>query len=113
MAISMTTRCHSDRRRIDFRRVADSARDHAETIVRQWLPDGKRTGNEWTARNPTRSDRRPGSFRVSVRSCAWADFATGDRGGDLISLAAYLFNLSMSEAAERVAQMLAVDPYER
>ena len=45
------------------------------------------------ARNPTRPDRRPGSFKINLTTGRWADFATGDRGGDPVSLAAYLFGL--------------------
>ena len=44
---------------------------------------------------------------------AWGDFATGESGGDLISLAAYLFRVGQGEAAKRVAGMLGVDPYEQ
>jgi hypothetical protein len=36
-------------------------------------------------------DQNPGSFSINVRTGRWADFATGDKGGDVISLAAYLF----------------------
>jgi len=42
------------------------------------------------------------------RAGLWCDFATGDRGGDVISLAAYLFNLSQAEAARRIAAMLGI-----
>jgi hypothetical protein len=41
-----------------------------------------------------------------VRTGRWADFATGDRGGDVVSLAAYLSHLRQSEAAEKLAGML-------
>jgi hypothetical protein len=43
-----------------------------------------------------------------VRTGRWADFATGDRGGDVVSLAAYLSHLKQSEAAEKLAGMLGV-----
>jgi hypothetical protein len=36
----------------------------------------------------------------------WTDFATGDTGGDPVSLAAYLFDLSQLDAARRLAAML-------
>ena len=39
-----------------------------------------------SAFNPRRADRHLGSFQINVRTGKWADFATGDRGGDLISL---------------------------
>jgi hypothetical protein len=52
--------------------------------------------------------------RISSRTAGAAcDFATGDGGGDLISLAAYLFDLRQDEAALKVAEMLGVNPYDR
>lgn len=99
-------------RRIAFRRIADAAAQHAETIVQRWLPDGKREGSEWCALNPTRSDGRKGSFKVNLKSGKWGDFATGDRGGDLIALASYIFHLDQGEAAKRIADMLGVALYE-
>ena len=99
-------------RRIAFRRIADAALVHAETIARRWLPDGRREGAEWLALNPTRNDRRAGSFKVNLETGAWSDFATGDSGGDLISLAAYLFRIRQTEAALRVADMLGISRYE-
>jgi hypothetical protein len=75
-------------------------------VIPQLLPYGRREGCEWVARNPRRADRRPGSFKVNLRTGRWADFATGDKGGDLISLAAFLFDLSQWQAARRIAQML-------
>ena len=77
-------------------------------MLERWLPDGRRQGREYVARNPTRHDRRPGSFRVNITTGKWADFATGDRGGDPVSLAAYLFGLDQAEAARRLADMLGV-----
>ena len=79
------------RRRIAFERIAGAALDHADTLVRRWLSDGRREGVEWVAINPTRSDNRKGSFKVNLRTGRWSDFATSDAGGDLISLASYLF----------------------
>jgi len=76
----------------------------ANELVSRWLPHGRRVGNEWVARNPTRVDRRPGSFKVNLRSGRWADFATGDAGGDLISPRAYLDGIRQGEAARRIAR---------
>lgn len=95
--------------RIDFGKVKRAAAASSENIVRRWLPDGRREGPEWVARNPRRNDHRAGSFKVNLRTGAWGDFATGDKGGDLIALAAYLFGLSQLEAAKRVADMLGID----
>jgi len=92
----------------DFDRINAAALAVLPTILSRWVPDGKRIGAEWVARNPTRADRKPGSFKVNMTSGRWADFATGAAGGDVVSLAAYLFNLTQAEAARRVADMLGV-----
>lgn len=99
-------------RQVNFGRLASLAGRHCESILRRWLPDGERRGAEWVATNPTRIDRHKGSFKVNVMTGRWSDFATGDRGGDLIGLAAYLFRLTQKEAALKVAEMLGIDPYE-
>jgi hypothetical protein len=100
-------------RRIAFGRIADAARGHADTLARRWLPDGRREGTEWVAINPTRADHRRGSFKLNLATGKWSDFATGDAGGDLIALAAYLFHLDQAEAARKIAAALGIDPHER
>jgi hypothetical protein len=97
---------------ISFRKIAACALDHSEVIVAQWLPDGIRQGAEWVARNPKRNDRRLGSFKINLLTGVWADFATDVRGGDLISLAAYLGTLDQAEAARQVACMLGINPHD-
>lgn len=98
--------------RIAFARIAAEARLYADMLIPRWLPDGRREGDEWVSLNPTRADGRPGSFKVNLATGLWSDFATGDAGGDLVSLAAYLFRLKQSAAALNIAEMLGRDPYE-
>jgi hypothetical protein len=69
------------------------------TLLAAWLPDGVVQGREWVALNPTRQDRKKGSFRINLDKGCWADFATNDTGGDPISLFAYLNGLEQSQAA--------------
>jgi hypothetical protein len=78
-------------------------------ILFRWLPDGKRQGREYVALNPRRADRNLGSFRINLATGRWGDFATGDAGGDPVSLAAFLFDLSQYEAARRLADMLGIE----
>jgi hypothetical protein len=61
--------------------------------------------------NPRRPDRRLGSFKINTTTGAWGDFAIGVRGRDLVSLAAYLFDLDQGEAARRLAGMLGMSAY--
>ena len=92
--------------RIDFPVVNRAALANIEVILRRWLPDGVVRGNEFVARNPRRSDRRHGSFKVNLETGQWADFAIDARGGDLISLGAYLSGTDQITAARRIASML-------
>lgn len=94
---------------IDFKAIAAAALHRSETLVSDWLPNGKRNGQEWTARNPTRDDRHFGSFKVNLRTGAWGDFSTGDKGGDLIGLYAYLHRLEPVQAARELAERIGMD----
>ncbi len=94
--------------KIDFAQLRADLNPHIESVVRQLLPDGRLEGREWIALNPTRTDRHAGSFRVNIQTGRWADFATDDKGGDIISLAAYLECTTQIEAARRLIQMTGV-----
>ena len=94
---------------IDFSAVNQAAMAALPAIVARLIPGGKILGHEYVALNPTRNDRRPGSFKINVRTGRWSDFATGDRGGDPVSLCAYVEKCSQVEAARRLARMLGID----
>jgi hypothetical protein len=95
-------------RRLDFDRVNRAALAALPGLLARWIPGGRFSGREYVARNPTRDDQRPGSFSVNVRTGAWGDFAAGARGGDPVSLRAYLDNCGQAEAARRLARELGV-----
>lgn len=84
---------------LDFA-VINARLDPAD-VVPQWIPGGKKQGREYVARNPNRHDANPGSFSVNLTTGKWADFATGDTGGDLVALYAYLFHGNDQGAAAR------------
>ncbi|MFO0911317.1 MAG: hypothetical protein U0795_00035 [Pirellulales bacterium] len=94
---------------LNFEKINAAALKVLPALVKRWLPDGYRDGNEWVALNPCRDDLHHGSFKVNLVSGKWADFAIPDvKGRGPISLAAYLFGLRRAEAARRLAQMLGV-----
>jgi len=70
-----------------------------KSLVERLLPHGRIEGCEYVALNPTRFDNRLGSFRINLHTGRWADFATNDKGGDIVSLYAYLRALTQHEAA--------------
>jgi len=92
--------------RIDFDAINRAALASLPALLSRWLPDGVRRGAEYVARNPRRADHRPGSFSINMRTGKWGDFATGDKGGDPIDLAAYLWGLGQGEAAREIAAEL-------
>ena len=91
-----------------FQRVGDLVRPLLLGLVPRLLPNGRREGHFWVALNPTRPDRSLGSFKVDLRTGAWRDYATGDGGGDLVSLYAYVYGLKQGEALQLVEQQAGV-----
>ena len=95
-------------RRTTFAQVKAAALRNIDRVLTQWLPNGKRVdgGKEYTAPNPTRTDKRAGSLKINLSKGTWADFATGDKGGDLIDLVRYLDGCTDVEACNKLADML-------
>lgn len=95
---------------MNYEAIARAALSRAETIVPAFFPNGKRQGNEYVALNPNRADKSLGSFTINLRTGQWGDFATGDSGGDLISLLAYRDGCSQAEAARRLEERIVSTP---
>lgn len=90
-----------------IRAVAQAAASYAESLVPSWLPEGKRKGDEWESVNPVRGDRKPGSFHVNLSTGAFNDFADPEaKGGDLVSLRAYLDGVRQLDAARHIDREL-------
>jgi hypothetical protein len=92
--------------KINFDVINRAAVGVLPAILPRILPGGKIHGHEYNVVNPRRSDRHLGSFRINIRSGRWADFAISTKGGDPVSLVAYVEGVSQSEAARRLATML-------
>jgi hypothetical protein len=93
---------------IDFGKINHAALASFPAVLARVLPSGKQDHREWVALNPRRVDRSLGSFKVNRFNGKWCDFATGDKGGDPISLVAYVEGITQGEAARRLARMLGV-----
>jgi len=98
---------------IDFNAVNRAALANLPAVLARVLPSGKAERREWVALNPRRADKNLGSFKVNRFNCKWADFATGDRGGDPVSLVAYIEGVSQGEAARLLEQMLGIEAERR
>ena len=97
--------------RPNYQAINNAALPALQEILERWAPGGKVTGHEYVALNPKRSDTQLGSFRINLNTGQWAEFApcAKAQGGDVVSLAAWLFGLPQPKAAEHLAAMLRLD----
>jgi hypothetical protein len=82
--------------KLDFNALAQRLLLGSETLVPQWLPGGRRRGHEWVCGDLSGGEGT--SLSVNLLSGRWADFATSDRGGDLVDLYAAIHELTLGEA---------------
>lgn len=97
---------------MNFDAIKIAALANIDRVLNHWAPGGKKQGREYLPLNPRRGDHKPGSFSINLDSGAWADFADNAKGGDLISLVAYIDGAKQGEAAERLAAFLGIKPSE-
>lgn len=86
----------------EFKAIKQFAERNLLAIVEQLLPGGKVIGKEYVVRNPMRDDKRAGSFKICIsgpKAGVWSDFATSDKGGDLLMLVSHVKRISRGEAA--------------
>lgn len=96
--------------RADFAAVNRAALARLPDVLARLLPGGRAVGAEWHA-GSLRGEAGD-SLRVRLRgerAGAWCDFATGDKGGDPVSLAAAVARVPQADAARRLARMLGME----
>jgi hypothetical protein len=100
---------HVVRGMIDFAAINDAALSRGRSLVADLVRGGKFHGDEYVVRNPRRDDQHLGSFKINCRTGKWVDFATGDRGGDIVSLFGFVRGISgQGDAARELAALLGV-----
>ena len=87
---------------LDFAGLNQTLLSDAEGLLMQWLPGGKQKGREWVcadlAGNPDGH-----SMSTNIDTGRWADFATDQKGGDLISLYATIRGIGQGDAFKELA----------
>ncbi len=93
-----------------FQLVAEQALVYVEPLLETLLPEGEFRGAEYAAFNPHRHDRELGSFMINIETGLWCDFADISeeaKGGDLISLVAYVLGVNQSKAKRWIEEFIA------
>lgn len=88
-------------RGLDFSGLNQRLLGDIRSLLSSWLPGGKLVGQEYCCGDlrGTKGD----SLKVNIESGKWADFATGDKGGDLISLYAAINGIDQKQAYENLS----------
>jgi putative DNA primase/helicase len=89
-----------------FKDMNAAALARCPALLESWLPGGKLQGREFMC-----SDLKGGpgsSLSVNIETGQWADFATDDKGGDLVSLYAAIKGLKQGAALRGLADELGV-----
>lgn len=87
---------------INFEALAAALLQMADSLVARWLPGGAQRGHEYQC--GSLSGGAGSSCSVNLTNGRWADFATDDKGNDLISLYARVNDLTMGKAALQLAR---------
>jgi predicted P-loop ATPase len=86
---------------MEIKQVAQSLLSNSESLLNEWFPNGKLIGREYTLGDLSGA---PGeSLKINVDSGKWADFSTGEKGGDLVSLYAAMKKIKQIEAAKELS----------
>jgi putative DNA primase/helicase len=89
---------------MNIKEVASRALAQSESLLSSWLPGGSRRGNEWVC--GSLSGEAGKSCSINLNTGKWADFSTGQKGGDLVSLLAAIRGINQVDAAHEVAHII-------
>ena len=93
----------------DFIDVGRAALNQIEVLLAEWFPQGVRQGHEFCI--GSRDGEEGQSLRIRLtgdKAGVWSDFSDGEAGGDLISLYAFVKNLSPGRACAALAERLGI-----
>lgn len=91
-----------------FAEVADALLARSVDVVRHLIPRGRLNGHEYVTGN-LQGDRGE-SLSINVKSGVFKDFATGEGGGDLISLWGAVRGIANGEAKAEAETWLGIAP---
>jgi putative DNA primase/helicase len=87
---------------INFKALAEALLSRGLPLLSAWLPGGRQNGHEYVCGSLQGGEGS--SCSINLNTGAWGDFATGEQGGDWVSLYGAIHGLTMSKAAIQVAR---------
>jgi predicted P-loop ATPase len=93
---------------IDFDAVERALLDGADRLVPDWLPGGKKVGPEWVCADLSGGEGR--SCSVNLVKGYWSDFASGERGKNLLDLYCAVYGKERVDAARELMPELGLAP---
>ena len=78
--------------KINFDTLNKDLVNKIDSLLKNWFPNGTKIGGEYCIGDL--SGKAGNSLKINLSNGKWCDFATEDKGGDLISLYAAIHNLS-------------------
>ena len=94
---------------IDFASINEALLKGYSQVLKEWLPGGRIEGKEFICGN---LDGKTGnSLKVNLNSGIWCDFATGEKGGDPISLYAAIHGSKQAESATELSEKFFASAY--
>lgn len=92
---------------VNFDEVNAVALANLEGLVRDWLPNGRRNGNEWQCGD---WNGNPGkSLLINLKTGKGSDFSADEAVGDPIGICAKVFRLDRVEATRKLAGIFGLD----
>jgi putative DNA primase/helicase len=86
---------------MDFQSLASELLARSETLCREWFPAGNKSSNEYKVGDL--QGRAGDSLSINLNTGKWSDFATGEAGGDFISLYAAAEGISQGDAFKQLS----------
>jgi len=91
---------------IPFDQIKRASLSQADSLLASWFPLGRKIGREFKIGNVS---GEPGeSLSVNLDTGVWSDFATGQKGADLIDLRAASLHKSLGDTARELATSLGI-----
>lgn len=94
--------------KLDFKGLAAALLSRSRELLPQWMPDGRfgTSGRHHEFDCSSVHGGKGDSLRINSITGAWSDFATGLKGGDMISYYAAIRGLKQGQAAKELASMI-------